>query len=97
VTNTKQAKRFLVSGLVQGVGFRYFAESSAKRLRIGGYVRNLPDGRVEAYAIGTPAQLANFRQALETGPSAARVRKVVEEPETIKPQYEDSFTITYDG
>ena len=82
---------------MQGVGFRYFAESSAKRLRIGGYVRNLPDGRVEAYAIGTHEQLANFRQALETGPSAAHVRKVAEEPEMIEPQYEDSFTIAYDG
>jgi acylphosphatase len=97
VTNTKQAKRFLVSGLVQGVGFRYFAERSAKRLRVCGYVRNLPDGRVEAYAIGTPEQLASFRQALENGPSSGSVSEVVEQPDTIQSQYESSFTITYDA
>jgi acylphosphatase len=82
---------------VQGVGFRYFAENSAKRLQVCGYVRNLRDGRVEAYAIGTPEQLANFRRALENGPSAASVKKVIEEPDTIHPQYANSFTITYDA
>jgi acylphosphatase len=97
VTNTKQAKRFLVSGFVQGVGFRYFAENRAKRLGICGYVRNLRDGRVEAYAIGTPEQLSNFRLALEIGPGAANVMKVDEEPDTIHPQYADCFTITYDA
>ena len=97
VTNTKQAKRFLVSGFVQGVGFRYFTENRAKRLGISGYVRNLRDGRVEVYAIGTPEQLSNFRLALENGPGAANVMKVVEEPDTIHPQYTDSFTITYDA
>jgi acylphosphatase len=60
VTNTKQAKRFLVSGFVQGVGFRYFTENRAKRLGISGYVRNLRDGRVEAYAIGTPETTLEF-------------------------------------
>jgi len=97
VTDTKQAKRFLVSGFVQGVGFRYFAENSAKRLGICGYVRNLRDGRVEAYAIGTPQQLANFRLALENGPGAANVMKVTEEGDTIHPQYANSFSITYDS
>lgn len=82
---------------MQGVGFRYFAENSAKRLGICGYVRNLRDGRVEAYAIGTPQQLANFRLALENGPSAAAVMKVAEEPDTIHSQYANCFTITYDA
>jgi acylphosphatase len=92
-----KASRFVVSGFVQGVGFRYFTENRAKRLGICGYVRNLRDGRVEAYAIGTPEQLSNFRTALENGPSAASVMKVVEEPDTIHPQYADSFTITYEA
>ena len=82
---------------MQGVGFRYFTESSAKRLQVCGYVRNLRDGRVEAYAIGTPEQLANFRLALENGPTAASVMKVIEEPDTIQPQYADAFVITYDA
>jgi hypothetical protein len=47
-----QAKRFFVSGMVQGVGFRFFAERTAASLGVGGYVKNLFDGRVEVYAIG---------------------------------------------
>ena len=61
----KKASRFFVTGRVQGVGFRYFAVGEAERLSIAGYVRNLRDGRVEAYAIGTPEQLAQFRARLE--------------------------------
>ena len=49
------AKRFHVSGRVQGVGFRYFVERVALRLGIAGYVSNLPDGRVEVYALSSPA------------------------------------------
>jgi acylphosphatase len=97
VTDTKQAKRFFVSGFVQGVGFRYFAENTAKRLGICGYVRNLRDGRVEAYGIGTAQQLANFKLALENGPSAANVMKVIEQADTIHEQYANSFSITYDA
>jgi acylphosphatase len=97
VKDTKQAKRFRVSGFVQGVGFRYFAQGMAERLHLAGYVRNRPDGSVEAYAIGTRGQLADFRTALERGPGAARVSSVAEEPETIDPQYEGSFVITYDA
>ena len=58
------AKRFVVSGSVQGVGFRYFAERVALRLGVAGYVKNLPDGRVEVYAIGTAAQLDALRGEL---------------------------------
>jgi acylphosphatase len=97
VTETKQAKRFLVSGFVQGVGFRYFAQRVADKLQLHGYVRNLRDGRVEAYAIGTPGQLADFRDKLQRGPMAASVANVTEEDEPIHPQYEDGFAITYDA
>jgi acylphosphatase len=97
VADQKQAKRFLVSGFVQGVGFRYFTQGIAERLKLHGYVRNLRDGRVEAYAIGTLGQLADFRAELQRGPLAANVMKVTEENETIHPQYEGAFVITYDA
>lgn len=69
-----QAKRFLISGRVQGVGFRYFAHRSAVRLGVVGWVRNLPDGQVEALAAGSPRALLDFRQKLETGPGGSVVR-----------------------
>ena len=47
--------------MVQGVGFRYFAQDAAEKLRVSGFVRNLRDGRVEAYVMGTPEQHAEFR------------------------------------
>jgi acylphosphatase len=94
VTDAKQAKRFFVSGFVHGVGFRYFTQGIAERLHLTGYVRNLADGRVEAYAIGTPGQLAKLRAALERGPWAARVREVTEEPAAADPQYASEFSIT---
>ena len=82
---------------MQGVGFRYFAQHSAQRLHLNGFVRNLRDGRVEAYAIGTSQQLADFRALLERGPSAAEVRGVIEEPAEIDRQYASGFIITYDA
>jgi acylphosphatase len=50
VSDTKQAKRFLVSGMVQGVGFRYFTQDVADRLRLAGYVRNLRGASVHNVA-----------------------------------------------
>jgi acylphosphatase len=97
VTDSLQAKRFLVSGFVQGVGFRYFTQRVAGRLKLNGYVRNLGDGRVEAYAIGSEKQLADFRAELLRGPGAANVMKVTEEEDTIHPQYAKDFVITYDA
>ena len=96
MTDPKQAKRFFVSGFVQGVGFRYFTQDAAERLHLNGYVRNLRDGRVEAYAIGTEKQLADFRAALERGPRFSRVTQVTEEPAATDPQYAQGFVITYD-
>jgi acylphosphatase len=95
VSETKQAKRYFVSGTVQGVGFRYFAVRAAERLPVSGYTRNLPDGRVEVYAIGTPEQLGKLRSALERGPWGASVSEVQEEQATIDSQYEHGFVITY--
>jgi acylphosphatase len=97
VSDAKQAKRYLVSGMVQGVGFRYFAQHAAEKLQLRGYVRNLRDGRVEAYAIGTLEQLASFRAALEHGPRFSSVAEVHEEAARLDPQYANDFSITYDA
>ena len=66
-------RRYLVEGDVQGVGFRYFAVRLAQRLGIRGWVRNLPDGSVEAVGEGTPEQLTQFESGLRRGPTMATV------------------------
>ena len=93
MADAKQAKRFFVSGIVQGVGFRYFTQGAAERLHLTGYVRNLPDARVEVYAIGTPDQLAKLRAALQRGPRFASVSEVQEQPAAVDPQYANEFSI----
>lgn len=70
------ARRFVVTGRVTGVGFRYFAQDTARREGLTGVVRNLPDGRVEAIAEGDDASLTRFEAALRRGPSRARVERV---------------------
>jgi acylphosphatase len=70
------ARRFLISGRVQGVGFRYFAEAAAAREGLHGWVRNLPDGRVEAHAEGDAEGIDRFERALRHGPPGARVEHV---------------------
>ena len=72
-------RRYLVTGRVQGVGFRYFAADCARREGLHGTVRNLPDGRVEAVADGDLESLSRFEAALWRGPSRARVDDVVSE------------------
>lgn len=71
------ARRFLVSGRVQGVGFRYFAQDAARREGLQGWVRNLDDGRVEALAEGEAESVDRFEMALHRGPSHARVEHVL--------------------
>ena len=90
------ARRYFVSGIVQGVGFRYFTQDEAERLRISGYVRNLRDGRVEVYAIGSPEKLARLRTIVERGPRGAMVQHVVEESAELDAQFAEEFSITYD-
>lgn len=63
----------VVSGRVQGVGYRYFAAHAANRLGLNGSVRNLPGGEVEAIAEGDEAVLQQFLEELREGPSAASV------------------------
>jgi acylphosphatase len=72
------ARRFLVRGRVQGVGFRWFVEREAHILQIAGWVRNDPDGSVEVFAMGSREKLAALRNRLQEGPRAARVDGVTE-------------------
>lgn len=88
----KIAKIFLISGRVQGVGFRYFAEHAARQLGISGYVKNLDDGRVEVYAIGERPALEALRSRLAKGPHSARVTAVEESEEAVNSEYK-SFGI----
>jgi len=71
-----EARRFIVRGRVQGVGFRWFVEREAHMLGIAGWVRNNSDGSVEVLAIGTREQLAGLRSRLQQGPRASRVDNV---------------------
>lgn len=70
------ARRYLVRGRVQGVGFRWFVEREAHILGIGGWVRNNQDGSVEVLAQGTRDQLSGLHSRLREGPRAARVDSV---------------------
>jgi acylphosphatase len=67
------ARRFLISGRVQGVGFRYFVEARAVAEGLHGWVRNLPDGRVEALLEGDQDAVDRVESALWLGPSGAAV------------------------
>ena len=90
------AKRFLVSGSVQGVGFRFFVEDVAARLGLAGYVKNLSNGRVEVYAIGSAAQLENLKSELRHGPRMAGVEEVTESDAEILPEHSNGFNIERD-
>lgn len=73
MSSKKSARRFLVRGRVQGVGFRNFVQLEAERLRLEGYARNLDDGRVEVYATGSEAQLSELSGLLWKGPRWSEV------------------------
>jgi acylphosphatase len=97
VGDEKQTRRYFVSGIVQGVGFRFFVQREAEKLRVGGYARNLFDGRVEVLAVGSSTQLAAMRTALERGPRFSSVSGVREEEAQLSPQYEKEFVIERDA
>jgi acylphosphatase len=71
-----QARRYLISGRVQGVGFRDFVQRLARDMKITGWTRNLDDGSVEVHANGAPAVLEDFEMRLRAGPRHADVRGV---------------------
>lgn len=89
------ARRFVVTGRVQGVGYRNFVEHLAGKIQIDGYVKNCRDGSVEVLAMGTPERLQMLRQGLEKGPTMARVAGVAEEPSTVEARYMGNFTVEF--
>ncbi len=87
-----KATRYLITGIVQGVGFRFFTERTARSIGLRGYVRNLCDGRVEAVAWGSAENLEVFIGQLRIGPAGARVDGVTTEETELSPTIE-GFTI----
>ena len=87
------ARRFVISGRVQGVGFRFFAEDQARAENIAGYVRNLPDGRVEALAEGEAESVERFERALHRGPRSAIIERV--ESETVPTADRHGFSLRF--
>jgi acylphosphatase len=91
---TTQTRRYVVTGRVQGVGFRWFVEREASALGLSGWVRNRADGSVEVLASGTNQQLNAFYDKLKEGPRASRVDNVeVEQAAPLK----DSGTFRIEG
>ena len=72
------ARKFFIRGLVQGVGYRFFAQRSAARHQVRGYIRNLDDGRVEALAQGPEASVEAFKHDLTAGPTYSNVEEIEE-------------------
>lgn len=75
---------FLVTGRVQGVGFRYYCMEAAARLRLVGYARNMPDGSVEVEVEGDDRALEEFAETVARGPRAGKVDGVVREERPTK-------------
>jgi acylphosphatase len=90
---SRQAARYFVSGLVQGVGYRFFARRIAEQLRLAGFAKNLSDGRVEIYAIGPAESLAALREELNRGPEGSMVSSVAEEDAAIDSRFAKIFSI----
>jgi len=90
------AKRYFVSGMVQGVGYRFFAVRAAQRLGLAGFVRNLRDGRVEVYAIGDAGQHSELLRELERGPRGGHVSAVSEHEAELLLRYADGFSIEFE-
>jgi acylphosphatase len=81
---------------VQGVGYRFFACHAAQRQGVSGYARNLRDGRVEVYAMGTEAQLQALLADLQRGPRLARVESVSQAEAELLPQFAARFSVEHD-
>ena len=96
VTASLVAKRFYVSGSVQGVGYRFFAQHAANALGVRGYVKNLFDGRVEVYAIASEEKLRLLHDQLKRGPRFASVDEVAEAKAEMMPHYGDDFSIEHE-
>jgi len=95
VTDGIVARRYVVTGRVQGVGYRNFVEHLAGKINIHGFVRNRRDGSVEVLGMGTPEELQKLRKGLEKGPAMSRVNGVTEEPSALEPRYLGDFTVEF--
>ena len=73
--------------MVQGVGFRYFAQRAAAKHQVKGFVRNMPDGRVETFAQGSESQVSGFRDDIATGPRFSKVDEIEEIVEEVDLAY----------
>ena len=82
--NCQQARRWIVRGSVQGVGFRFFVQHKATSLGLRGWARNLSSGEVEVYAVGSDDRLRDLTSALHQGPKMADVRGVEEKEEAVE-------------
>jgi acylphosphatase len=94
MVDAQKARRWVLSGEVQGVGFRYTARQIADRIGVRGWVRNLPDGTVEVQVAGTDDQLELFKRELQKGSRTARVEGLEEEELTQIPTWQ-SFNIVF--
>lgn len=84
------ARKYIISGTVQGVGFRFFAQRAAARHQVRGYVKNLDDGRVEAFAEGDEKSVDDFKHDLTAGPAFSKVEHIEEtvlEPNNLYPAF----------
>jgi acylphosphatase len=89
-----RARRWIVSGQVQGVGYRYFARQTAQALGVRGWIRNLPDGSCEVQVAGSGELLQRFQEELRRGPRGARVDDIAEESLVQVPDWQ-SFQIVF--
>ena len=87
------AKRYVVSGKVQGVFFRAWTRDQARRLGLAGWVRNRADGTVEALAKADDERLERFGEALHEGPPLSRVAGVLVEPADEGAEAPDPFEV----
>ncbi len=87
-------RQIIVSGRVQGVGFRYFAQKNARLYGVNGYVKNLYDGRVEVVAEGEGTQVEQFIEVLKQGPVFGRVENIEVTSLPDENQY-DAFNIAF--
>ncbi len=94
MTDDHKTRRYVVTGRVQGVGFRWFVEREARILGINGWVRNRADGSVEVLASGTHEQLSALHKKLREGPRASRVDNV---DVTDMPDVQDLNTFRIEG
>jgi acylphosphatase len=89
----KIARKVRVYGRVQGVFFRQWAVNNARTLSVSGWVRNCPDGSVEAHVVGDEGAVSRMIEIMRTGPSQARVEDLT--VETIQPEDVSGFSVRH--